>query len=46
VKSFYIPRADPDHRSVNVRCLDPGTVEEMTIAPFDGRAWGRTRYTP
>jgi hypothetical protein len=41
IKSFYVPRADPWSRSVNVRCLDPGTVEEMSIGQFNGRHWGR-----
>ncbi|MCL4799463.1 MAG: GFA family protein [Burkholderiales bacterium] len=41
VKSFYVPRADPWSRSVNARCLDPGTVEGMSISPFNGRRWGR-----
>jgi len=41
VKSFYVPRSHPDGYSVNARCLDEGTVQEMTIAaePFDGREW-------
>ena len=41
IKSFYVPRADPWSRSVNVRCLDPGTVEEISISQFNGRKWGR-----
>lgn len=41
IKSFYIPRADPWSRSINVRCLDPGTVEAMGINLFNGRQWGR-----
>lgn len=41
IKSFYEPRADPWSRSINVRCLDPGTVEEMNISQFNGRQWGR-----
>ena len=41
IKPFYWPRADPWSRSVNARCLDPGTVEAMTVHPFDGRNWGR-----
>jgi hypothetical protein len=41
IKSFYVPRADPDSCSVNVRCLDPGTVEEMSIRQYNGRQWGR-----
>ena len=40
VKSFYVPRSHPDGYSVNARCLDPGTVEAMTIEPFNG-ATGR-----
>ncbi len=39
IKSFYVPRSHPDGFSVNARCLDPGTVESMTIEPFDGRNW-------
>jgi hypothetical protein len=39
VKSFYVPRSHPDGFSVNARCLDPGTVEEMTVEPFNGREW-------
>jgi hypothetical protein len=29
---------------VNVRCLDPGTVEETKITEFDGQNW--ERYYP
>lgn len=39
IKSFYVPRSNPDGYSVNVRCLDPGTVKEMHIHQFDGRNW-------
>jgi hypothetical protein len=39
VKSFYVPRSNPDGYSVNARCLDPATVEEMVVEPFDGRNW-------
>ena len=46
IKSFYVPGADPNTRSVNVRCLDPGTVEMMTITPYDGRNQRRRRYAP
>jgi hypothetical protein len=41
VKSFYIPRSDPGGVSVNPRCLDPGTVESLAIAPFKGSEWER-----
>jgi hypothetical protein len=35
VKSFYVPRSNPDGFDVNARCLDEGTVAEMTVAAFD-----------
>lgn len=39
IKSFYVPRSDPDGVSVNARCLDPGTVTRMEVRPFDGQNW-------
>jgi hypothetical protein len=39
IKSFYVPRSNPDGYSVNVRCLDPGTVGSVRISRFDGRHW-------
>ena len=39
IKSFYVPRSHPDGFSVNVRCLDPGTVAGMDVVPVDGRNW-------
>lgn len=39
IKSFYVPRSHPDGFSVNARCLDPGTVTELKIKPFNGREW-------
>jgi hypothetical protein len=39
VKSFYVPRSHPDGYSVNVRCLEPATIEKITVAAFDGRNW-------
>jgi hypothetical protein len=35
VKSFYVPRSNPDGYSVNLRCLDPSTLGQVTIEPFD-----------
>jgi hypothetical protein len=35
VKSFYVPRSNPDGYSVNLNCLDPATLAEVTIEPFD-----------
>jgi hypothetical protein len=35
VKSFYVPRSNPDGYSVNVRCLDPATIEHVEVEIFD-----------
>jgi hypothetical protein len=43
VKSFYKPRSHPAGISVNARCLDEGSVESMSITPFDGRDWDKGR---
>lgn len=51
IKSFYVPRSHPDGVSVNARCLDPGTVEEIIVTQINGREWekqyphGRGDYT-
>jgi hypothetical protein len=39
VKSFYVPRSNPDGYSVNARCLDEGSVRSMRVTPFDGKRW-------
>ena len=39
IKSFYVPRSNPDGFSVNLRCLDEGTALDATIEQFDGRNW-------
>jgi hypothetical protein len=35
VKSFYVPRSNPDGYSVNLRCLDQSTIEHVEIESFD-----------
>jgi hypothetical protein len=40
IKSFYIPRSNPDGYDVNVRCLEP-QPRELAIEPFDGKNWER-----
>jgi hypothetical protein len=42
IKSFYVPRSQPDGYSVNARCLDPDTVASVTITEVDGRNWEAT----
>ena len=39
IKSFYVPRSNPDGYSVNVRCLDRATIAQLEVEPFDGRNW-------
>lgn len=39
IKSFYVPRSNPDGIDVNVHCLDPGTVVELQVEAFDGSNW-------
>ncbi len=38
-KPFYVPRSNPDGFSVNVRCIDPSTISELVVEPFDGSNW-------
>ena len=35
VKSFYVPRSNPDGIDVNVRCIDEGTIESLQVTLFD-----------
>jgi hypothetical protein len=35
VKSFYVPRSNPDGYSVNVRCLNSETIEQVEVQLFD-----------
>ena len=42
VQSFYTPRSNPDGRGINYRCLDPDTVDNINIIPFDGQNWEAT----
>lgn len=39
VKSFYVPRSNPDGYSLNLRCMDRGQFARVTIRAFDGRDW-------
>lgn len=39
IKSFYVPRSNPDGYSVNLRCLDRTNVAGIETLPFDGRHW-------
>lgn len=39
IKSFYVPRSNPDGYSVNLRCVDRSTFTKVTVEPFDGENW-------
>ena len=39
VKSFYVPRSNPDGYAVTWRCLDDWMDLNVTICPFDGQNW-------
>jgi hypothetical protein len=39
IKSFYVPRSNPDGYSVNLRCIDRSTIDHVEIEAFDGRHW-------
>lgn len=39
IKSFYVPRSNPEGFSINARCLDAGTVDRMIITKFNGQEW-------
>jgi hypothetical protein len=39
VKSFYVPRSNPDGYSLNLRCMDKSQFRSIVIRPFDGQNW-------
>ncbi len=39
VKSFYIPRSNPDGVSINARCIDTETISRIEDEAFDGQNW-------
>ena len=39
IKSYYVPRSNPDGFSVNFNCLDTSRFEEVRFAQFDGQNW-------
>ena len=39
IKSYYVPRSNPDGFSINLRCVDRGTIEAVQFEDFDGRNW-------
>lgn len=45
VKSFYVPRSNPDGYSVNLRCVEPGTITQVDYQDFDGQHWEESAHT-
>lgn len=41
IKSYYVPRSNPDGFSVNFNCLKEARFEEVRTRDFDGRNWER-----
>lgn len=39
VKSFYIPRSNPDGVAININCVDQRTFNRISIEDFDGVNW-------
>lgn len=39
VKSFYIPRSNPDGVAININCIDRSTFDDIRIEDFDGVHW-------
>lgn len=39
IKSYYVPRSNPDGFSVNLRCVERDTLEHIDIEDFDGQNW-------
>jgi hypothetical protein len=39
IKSYYVPRSNPDGFDINVRCLDADATRTITVTPFDGDNW-------
>jgi len=39
VKSFYVPRSNPDGISVNARCVFELDLSSLSVEAFDGQNW-------
>jgi hypothetical protein len=39
IKSFYVPRSNPDGYSLNLNCMPAGQFRSVEVRPFDGRNW-------
>lgn len=39
IKSFYVPRSNPDGFSLNLNCMDRTPFRSIEIRAFDGQNW-------
>ncbi len=39
IKSFYVPRSNPDGYSLNLNCMDRSAFRSIEIRSFDGQNW-------
>lgn len=39
IKSFYVPRSNPDGYSLNLNCMNRADFRSIEIRPFDGQNW-------
>jgi len=39
IKSYYVPRSNPDGISVNFHCVDQSSFRKVEIKDFDGQNW-------
>lgn len=39
IKSFYVPRSNPDGYSLNLNCIDRTQFRSIKIRSFDGQNW-------
>lgn len=45
IKSFYVPRSNPDGYSISLRCLDRSRVDAVAYEDFDGQNWEQAGHT-
>ena len=43
IKSFYVPRSNPESFSVNLNCIELPPEVDVTVEAFDGRNWSKNR---
>jgi len=39
IQSFYIPRSNPDGVAITINCVEPGTIDKVTVKTYNGKNW-------